>query len=64
MFIGQLVESWGNGFGRIIKILPMGQVLVKWSWKHCAGYTLFESGIAKECLKFYNADESNYVEVK
>jgi hypothetical protein len=60
MFIGQLVESWSKGFGRIVGI-ESNFITVKWSYRfnYFTYYKPEEIGLV---LRLYNKDEDAYVD--
>jgi hypothetical protein len=60
MFVNQLVESWSNGFGRIVGIEP-NLITVKWSYlfNYFTYYKPEEIGLV---LRLYNKDETAYVD--
>jgi len=60
MFEGQLVESWSKGFGRIVEIQPH-MITVKWSWRYNY-FTYYKPEEIVKCLRFYNKDETAYVD--
>ena len=60
MFIGQLVESWSRGCGRIVALDTMF-VTIKWSYlQGSTSFMPIEKAV--EYYRFYNKDETEYVD--
>lgn len=59
IFVGQLVESWARGFGRIIDIWWNDTIAVKFSYTEEPVYY----DVHDQCvLKFFNKEETAYIE--
>lgn len=64
MKIGQLVESYARSFGRIVELMDLGAIAVKFSYLPADKQIVYYSREdAIKNLKFYNDDETAYVEV-